>query len=299
MKKFFALLLTLTLFYSCSKEKPFIPLESGLSYRIVDDRGGRKAGADDLMILELKSVYKDSVVAEPKPVGGFRLNPYQDAPPMLRDVLLLLGEGDSAHIKFTLEQYFTLTNMRVSASFDTTESVYMQVRVTEVNERQVIMDRLEAEAKREEALQLEKEKQTIEAYLIENSLEAQQTAEGIYYVVTKEGEGPKAQAGQTARIDYVLTLLDGTYIDTSKKAVAEANNIYDSRREPYLPYEFNVGEGTVVKGWDLAIPLLSKGSTAKLFLPSSLAFGANPRPGPIAPNAIVIFDVEVIDVKSN
>jgi FKBP-type peptidyl-prolyl cis-trans isomerase len=299
MKKLFALLLTLTLIYSCSKEKPFIPLESGLSYRIIEDRGGRKAGQEDLMILELKSVYKDSIVAEPKPAGGFRLNPYQDAPPMLRDVLILLGEGDSAHIKFSLEQYFTLTNMRVATNFDTTESVYMQVRVTEVNERQVIMDRLQAEAKREVELLLEKEKETIEAYLVENSLEAQQTPEGVYYVVTKEGKGPKAKTGELAKIDYVLTLLDGTYIDTSKKAVAEANNIYDTRREPYLPYEFVVGDGTVIKGWDLAIPLLSKGSTAKVFLPSSLAFGANPRPGPITPNAIVMFEVEVIDVKSN
>ncbi|PIQ47807.1 MAG: hypothetical protein COW03_12735 [Cytophagales bacterium CG12_big_fil_rev_8_21_14_0_65_40_12] len=299
MKKYFAFVLLLTLIYSCSKEKPFIELESGLAYKLIDDRGGKKATQNDIMILELKSVYKDSVVAEPKPAGGFRLNPYVDAPPNLRDVLLLLGEGDSAHIKFSLEEYFVLTNSRVATDFDTTESVYMQVRVTEINDKQVIADRLQAENDKLIAIQLEKDKALIEAHLAENSLEAKQTPEGVYYVMTQEGTGPKAAAGDLARIDYVLTLLDGTFIDTSKKAVAEANNIYDTRREPYVPYEFEVGAGTVVKGWDLAIPLLNKGSKARLFLPSTLAFGANPRPGPITPNAVVIFDIEVIDVKSN
>ncbi|MGK0488503.1 MAG: FKBP-type peptidyl-prolyl cis-trans isomerase, partial [Candidatus Endobugula sp.] len=62
---------------------------------------------------------------------------------------------------------------------------------------------------------------------------------------------------------------------------------------------FPVGQRAVIDGWDLAVPLINQGGSATLFIPSTLAYGATPRPGPIPPNAILMFDVEVVQVKSN
>ncbi|MFT7056751.1 MAG: FKBP-type peptidyl-prolyl cis-trans isomerase [Roseivirga sp.] len=297
--KYILAILILAMVYGCKNEVPYIPLASGLSYKLIEDKEGKKASETEVMSLLLKSLYKDSIVAEPKPVGGFILSPYSGAPPMLSDVLVLLGEGDSAHIKFSLNQYSQLTGMRITPDLDTAESVIMQIRVTEINEPQVFSERIQAEAKKAAVGQLEIDKGLIEAYLAENGIEAQSTEDGLYYVMKKDGKGPKAKAGDLASVNYIVRLIDGTFIDTSYKNVAEENNIYNPQREPYVPYEFPVGQRAVIDGWDLAVPLINQGGSATLFIPSTLAYGATPRPGPIPPNAILMFDVEVVQVKSN
>ncbi|MFT7269819.1 MAG: FKBP-type peptidyl-prolyl cis-trans isomerase FkpA [Roseivirga sp.] len=189
--------------------------------------------------------------------------------------------------------------MRITPDLDTAESVIMQIRVTEINEPQVFSERIQAEAKKAAVGQLEIDKGLIEAYLAENGIEAQSTEDGLYYVMKKDGKGPKAKAGDLASVNYIVRLIDGTFIDTSYKNVAEENNIYNPQREPYVPYEFPVGQRAVIDGWDLAVPLINQGGSATLFIPSTLAYGATPRPGPIPPNAILMFDVEVVQVKSN
>lgn len=299
INKYILGILAVAMIYGCKKEVPYIPLESGLSYKMIEELGGKKATESEVMSLELKSVYKDSVVAEPKPVGGFILSPFTGAPPMLSDVLVLLGEGDSVHVKFTLNQYSQLTGMRITPDLDTAESVIMQIRVTEINDPQIFNDRIQAEAKKAEEAQKVIDKDLIEAYLAENGLEAQSTEEGLYYVVTKEGKGVLAKTGDMVSVNYVVRLMDGTYIDTSYKKVAEDNGIYNPQREPYVPYEFPLGQRAVIEGWDVAIPYIPQGGGAKLFVPSHLAYGANPRPGPIPPNAILLFEIEVVEVKSN
>jgi FKBP-type peptidyl-prolyl cis-trans isomerase len=299
LKNYILAILTVAIISGCSNEAPFIPLESGLSYKMIESRDGKKAAENEVMSLVLKSVYKDSIVAEPKPVGGFILSPYSGAPPLLSDVLVLLGEGDSVHIKFSLNQYSQLTGMQITPDLDTAESVYMQIRVEEIADQQVFTDRMQMEAKKASVAQLEIDKGLIEAYLAQNGIEAQSTNDGLYYVVTKEGKGPKAKAGDLASVNYIVRLIDGTYIDTSYKKVAEDNDIYNPQREPYVPYGFTVGRREVIDGWDLGVPLINQGGSAKLFVPSTLAYGANPRPGPIPPNAILMFDIEVVDIKSN
>lgn len=304
MKKYISALLVIILAVACSKEKSFIQLESGLAYRKIEDKKGKKPEEGQAMGLELVSVYKDSVIAKPNQPGGFFLNPRVGTPPMLTDVLVQCGEGDSIEIKFSLDQYAQLTGMP-TMGMDTTESIYMRLRVTEVDDQKVFMDRIQAEMARQQAEaaakydeQLETDKGIIKSYLAENNLEAEETEDGIFIVRKKKGNGPKAEAGQRATVDYVVRLLDGTYIDTSHKKIAEESGIYNARREPYKPYSFTVGRREVVQGWDLGVPKVAKGGSATLFVPSGLAYGPNPRPGsPIPANAILMFDIEVVDVK--
>lgn len=284
---------------SCNKEVKFIESEPGVEYRLVDERGGKKLGANQAMMLDLNSVYKDSIVINPKPIGGFVLNPVTGVPPMLGKVLQLCGEGDSVQIKFALDQYSLLTGMPITPDLDTAESVFMNIRVLEINDEQVFAERIQAEMTKAIAVQEEKDKVIIEEYLAEHNLTAERTEEGLYYIMKNEGKGAKPQIGQTVSVNYVVQLLDGTYIDTSYKAVAEENNIYNPRREPYEPYAFSLGQGAVVEAWDLFIPLLSKGGSATLFVPSKLAYGPEPRPGsPIPPNGILMFELELADVKN-
>ena len=299
IKKHILFALALSAIASCSPDAEFIKLDSGLSYRLIESKEGKKVNQDDFMQIELKSYYKDSLVSEPRPEGGFFISPFEGAPEMLGDVLRKLTEGDSAEIKFSFKQYSDLTGLPIADDLDTTLAVMMHIRVIEINKEEVFMERVRVEIEKADAIQLGKEKALLVQYLQENEINTESTEEGLFYSIIKEGKGEKVKPGQTVVINYSLNLLDGTFIDTSVKEVAEQNGTYNANREPYEPFEFVVGEGTVIKGWDLGVSLLGKGGKATLYVPSTLGFGPNPRPGgDIPPNATLKFELEVVDIKN-
>tara|TARA_R110000823_G_scaffold314119_1_gene442628 strand:- start:92960 stop:93868 length:909 start_codon:yes stop_codon:yes gene_type:complete len=299
MKKYIVVMIALLGISSCEKEVKFIESEPGVEYRLVDERGGKKLGPNQAMMLDLNSVYKDSVVMNIKPIGGFIVNPTKGVPPMLGKILESLGEGDSAQIKFNLETYSQLMGTPNIPNLDTAESFFINIRVQEINDESFFVERIEAEMEKAVVVQAEKDKGIIEEYLAENNLKAERTEEGLYYIVKEEGTGAKPKVGQTVSVDYIAQLLDGTYIDTSHKTVAEENKIYNPQREPYEPYSFPLGQRAVIEGWDVGISLLNKGGSATFFVPSKLAYGPEPRPGsPIPPNGILMFELKLVDVKN-
>jgi FKBP-type peptidyl-prolyl cis-trans isomerase len=109
----------------------------------------------------------------------------------------------------------------------------------------------------------------------------QETASGLFYQITKEGSGPTPEKGSKVSVHYKGTLVDGKVFDSSYQ-----------RKEPI---EFTVGIGQVIPGWDEGILLLSKGSGARLVIPSHLGYGAQGAGGVIPPDATLIFDVELVD----
>ena len=112
---------------------------------------------------------------------------------------------------------------------------------------------------------------------------AKKTASGLYYVIEKEGTGAKAEAGKTVSVHYTGTLANGSKFDSS----------YDRNQ----PITFMLGRGQVIPGWDEGIALLKVGSKAKLIIPSELGYGAQGAGGVIPPNASLIFDTELMEVK--
>jgi FKBP-type peptidyl-prolyl cis-trans isomerase FklB len=107
------------------------------------------------------------------------------------------------------------------------------------------------------------------------------TSSGLQYKALKEGNGAQPKSSDTVTVNYRGTLIDGTEFDSSYK-----------RGQPAT---FPVGG--VIKGWTEALQLMKVGSKYQLFIPASLAYGEQGRPG-IPPNATLIFEVELMDVKS-
>jgi FKBP-type peptidyl-prolyl cis-trans isomerase len=110
-----------------------------------------------------------------------------------------------------------------------------------------------------------------------------ETPSGLRYKILQNGDGKQATKGATVSVHYKGQLLDGTVFDSSYK-----------RKQPI---DFAIGVGQVIAGWDEGIQLLKVGDKARLVIPSNLGYGATGAGGVIPPNATLIFDVELMDVK--
>ena len=109
----------------------------------------------------------------------------------------------------------------------------------------------------------------------------QTTESGLQYIVLKEGTGEKPTTSSKVKVHYHGTLIDGT--------------VFDSSVDRGEPTEFGVTQ--VIKGWTEGLKLMNVGAKYKFFVPSNLAYGANPRPGGvIKPNSTLIFDVELLEI---
>ena len=111
----------------------------------------------------------------------------------------------------------------------------------------------------------------------------EKTESGLRYKFIARGKGTKAEAGKKVSVHYKGMLADGTVFDSSYK-----------RKEPI---EFPLGKGHVIEGWDEGIQLLQVGDQARFVIPPHIAYGQRGAGGVIPPNATLIFDVELVDVK--
>jgi FKBP-type peptidyl-prolyl cis-trans isomerase len=144
--------------------------------------------------------------------------------------------------------------------------------------------------------QLEKDKQMIIDHLAAHNITASLTNSGLFYTIDLSSEDIAVVQNKTVKVNYTGRLLDGTIFDTSLEEVAKTNNCYNARRA-YQPIEFQVGVGHVIAGWDEGLLLLKKNEKARFFIPSSLAYGTEGAGAPIPANSVLIFEVEVVDVR--
>ncbi len=122
-----------------------------------------------------------------------------------------------------------------------------------------------------------------EAFLEENKKKPGviTTESGLQYIVIKEGSGPKPTINDKVKVNYKGTLVDGKEFDNSYKRGQ--------------PAEFQVS--AVIPGWTEGLQLMNPGSHYQLFIPSKLAYADRGAGPDIGPNAVIIFDVELISIE--
>jgi FKBP-type peptidyl-prolyl cis-trans isomerase FkpA len=127
--------------------------------------------------------------------------------------------------------------------------------------------------------QLQEDIKIIEQYLTDNNLTAQRTASGLHYIITQEGSGVFPAATATVEVKY-----KGYFTD---------NRVFDETTGNQT-IEFRLNR--VIKGWTEGLQLFKKGGKGTLLIPSKLGYANNPPSG-IPSNAVLLFDIELVDIK--
>ena len=238
------------------------------------------------------SVLMNSRLMQPTPQPV--LLPARPAPGGLEEALGLLLPDDSAVFRFPADTVFAKTFQQPVPPFlrkaGNTLTVLASARELVTTEAMTARRQKEqAENARKgqllAAAQMTKDVAQIQAYLKKNNATAKKTVGGTYYIIKRAGTGLPPKKGQTVRVLYRGTVLaTGQEFDSSAKHGNE-------------PIAFPLGVGQVIPGWDQGIAMLNKGSKAVLLIPSPLAYGPRGAGADIPANAVLRFEVELVDFK--
>ncbi len=148
--------------------------------------------------------------------------------------------------------------------------------------KQEFMQKLQAKQTAKVAEDAKKNQAEGDAFLAKNKTKAgvKETASGLQYEVLKAGTGPKPKATDIVKVEYVGTKVDGTKFDASADHGGAAT------------FPLN----GVIPGWTEGVQLMPVGSEYKFVVPAKLAYG-EAGPGPIGPNATLIFDVTLVSIE--
>jgi FKBP-type peptidyl-prolyl cis-trans isomerase len=141
---------------------------------------------------------------------------------------------------------------------------------------------MQAKQEKEAMKSAAKELNELKRYIKDNNVTVKPTATGLYYIEDSEGEGAQAVAGKKVKVHYTGYLLNGQKFDSSV--------------DRGQPFEFTLGQGQVIPGWDEGIALMKVGGKAKLIIPSKLGYGARGAGQSIPPNSTLVFEVELLEV---
>ncbi|MBP6624105.1 MAG: FKBP-type peptidyl-prolyl cis-trans isomerase [Chitinophagaceae bacterium] len=181
-------------------------------------------------------------------------------------------------------QYFIkLVGVKTKEQVQKEQQVAMQKQMKEMMAKQ----------EKEQAKLILTQEKELKNYFTKNNLTPLKTATGLYYTLIEKTEAELPKNGDTVSMNYTGKLLDGTKFDSNE----------DTSFHHVTPFEFPLGAGRVIKGWDEGVALLPKGSKAVFYIPSRLAYGAQATPGSAAnpkgipANSILIFDVQLLNIK--
>jgi hypothetical protein len=276
MKKLFLATAALTLLFSCGKK--FETTENGVKYKILShDENAKPIGKGDLVLVNLiLKTEHDSLILETFSKNSPRYIPFEE--PVLTQVFSALSKGDSLEILVNADTLFMKSfGMPKPANIKSGENIHFTMKVVEsLDQKEILKKRADQqnELAKKDSLALND--------FIKTLKDVKQTASGLRYVIEKSNSGKQPKSGDKITVKYKGMLLNG--------------EVFDATKEGGEPFQFTVGLGQVIKGWDGGLLLMHEGEKFKFIIPSNLAYGEGGS-GPIPPLSTLIFDVELVKVN--
>jgi FKBP-type peptidyl-prolyl cis-trans isomerase FkpA len=288
MKFSYVLLIAAVIFCGACSKTRIAP--NGFECKVLREGEGEYAAPGQFLVMNmLYRDSKDSVWADTKKRGIPLIIPVGDTSMIkqekgIESTFRILKKHDSVLITMPAKLLFDgqpmPPNLKPEEKFtflfgviDVTDREGVQKLQNEIQAKEMEKQRAAAEG------QVAADTLAIDAYLADKKIIAQKGENGLRYVITKAGTGDKPTLASTVKVNYKGSLLsDGSIFDQSQS-----------------PIEFPLSN--LIQGWQIGFQLLPKGSTATLYIPSTLGYGANGAPPNIPPNANLVFEVELIDFK--
>ncbi len=304
LKHFFYLLAaTSLLFTSCTT--PFKKAEGGLLYKIVSDEKGKKLLNGNFFEIQFDQVYsgagKDTVLFDSRSNANQIVTMDSAAiPAVYYKIFSQARKGDSIIVKqltdslmkggntppFMKKGAYIVAHYKIVNVFETRESA------DSAYQNQMVLAKAKDSVKAIE--QLKKDDKIIADYLSKNKIQAVKAPQGTYVEIITPGTGDAADVTKVLKVLYTgRTLEEGKVFDSNVDTAFGHAEV--------LPVNMGAAPGTqgsVIRGWTDGLSLLKKGGKAKLYIPSSLAYGSQGAGGDIKPNTNLLFDVEVVDIIS-
>lgn len=284
MKTLFICLLLCTPFLAMSQTaKQYKKADTGLLYHFYKDVKGPNAVPENVIKVNFKMYTStDSLLRDTWKESG-AITAYAQKPgykASLEEAFLMMSAGDSAAFLVNADSMFEKAIRAPMPEFIKKGSnfkfiVKMEGVYTKTAYEEIV--------KKEEAELVGKEDKTIQDYMTKNNLKGVKQPSGLYYVQLQPGTGTRAEAGKSVSVHYTGKLLNGTKFDSSVDRNA--------------PFDFALGQGQVIKGWDEGIALMSVGEKGLLLIPSALGYGIKGAGASIPANSVLVFEVELLGVK--
>lgn len=275
----------LAILFAACNDIDFKKTRAGVPYKIFPGKGGKKINQGDFVQFHVMIKVGDSV----------RYSSYQRSPEILKvemptisydikenimEVLPKAKSGDSLYFVQTMDSIIA-KNPGLEKQ-DTTikkgQKIITTVKIVEVfKSEQEIQTYFENQGKQ----QLVNDAKTLEAFFAKNSIQAKKIGSGSYIHFLKEGTGAKVKRGDNVTLFYHGTTLEGQVFDSNVG------------KEPAT---FQILDGRLIKGFLEGLLEMNQGSKARIYVPSSLAYGPQGSPPVIAPNANLIFEIEIVKV---
>ncbi|HEY8387602.1 MAG TPA: FKBP-type peptidyl-prolyl cis-trans isomerase [Parasegetibacter sp.] len=270
---------------SC-KNASFEKTKSGLMYKIISDGKGELLKPGDFVKLHFTQTLRDSLLGgtENSIPAYVRVDSVEgDYSPM--EILTMTRKGDSVIIIQLADTIATKSPMGMPPFMKKGDQVKISMRILEVfkDEASVEADRNEEVAKFKS-----NEIQVLKDYIASNNINANQAESGIFFEMLKEGTGATIDSGNYVSVLYKGTLLDGSVFDQNMDTVANP---------AAQPLNFTVGQNMTIEGFEAGIKMLKQGGRGKIYIPSSMGYGNRPVGPNGKGNDILIFEVEILDVK--
>ncbi|MDG2342862.1 MAG: FKBP-type peptidyl-prolyl cis-trans isomerase [Cytophagales bacterium] len=291
MKNSLIILYVFMFLFSCVDKKK--TLDNGVEIKYLKRGDGQQINDGEIVMLNLQyfdhdgnelldKTGKDPVVLQKD--SSWKVNG------VIYEVIDNLGNGDSVFFQLTTEQFFknapqavempdSVKNKLISF-YCSVQEIMSQQEFEDFQREQYEKMQIEMEQNNEQQLSIDLE--LIENYLKDNNIDATKAESGLHYVINKKGNGDNAAPGDNVTVHYTGMLLNG--------------EVFDSSVERDQPFKFQLGQGSVIRGWDEGITYFNKGAIGTIYIPSSLGYGpSGAGGGVIPPNAVLIFDIEVLD----
>ncbi len=259
--------------------------KDGLGYQfIVEHQDSAKPEVGKILTVRMTYGTDDTILYNtdmiPDKVMKLPLNK-PEYPGDLYEALGMMHVGDSAKFLIKADSFFLKTARfpKVPPFAQDINNLVFNVKLDNVQTQEEVQK--EYDAKMQEMKM--KEDTDLQKYLSENNIKQEPTNSGLIFISDQKGSGPMPKPGDKVSVHYTGKLLDGT--------------IFDSSRERNQPFEFTLGQGQVIPGWDEGIGMMHQGGKATLIIPSHLGYGARGAGnGQIPPYATLVFNVELLKV---